>query len=100
MAKKAKAKARPPGTRQERPREHQAHRNCPCSWHQYCPAISALMSAIMTDLLEGSVTPAYNATCNAGGKLLKMVRPMKFNSSRSKACELAGINNHDRQCVR
>jgi hypothetical protein len=32
--------------------------------------------------------------------LLKMVRPMKFNSSRSKACELAGINNHDRQCVR
>lgn len=35
---------------------------------------SALMSAIMSDLLNGSVTPGIaNATCNAGGKLLKMV---------------------------
>jgi hypothetical protein len=35
---------------------------------------SALMSAIMSDLLEGSIQPAIaNATCNAGGKLLKMV---------------------------
>lgn len=32
------------------------------------------MSAIMSDLLAGSVTPQIaNATCNAGGKLLKMV---------------------------
>ena len=35
---------------------------------------AALMSALMTDLLNGSVTPGIgNATCNAGGKLLKMV---------------------------
>lgn len=35
---------------------------------------SALMSALMSDLLSGSVTPQIaNATCNAGGKLLKMV---------------------------
>ncbi len=32
------------------------------------------MSAIMSDLLDGSIMPAIaNATCNAGGKLLKMV---------------------------
>jgi hypothetical protein len=38
------------------------------------PQFSALMSALMTDLLSGSVTPGIaNATCNAGGKLLKMV---------------------------
>jgi hypothetical protein len=38
--------------------------------HQF----SALMSAIMSDLLSGAVTPGVaNATCNAGGKLLKMV---------------------------
>jgi hypothetical protein len=35
---------------------------------------AALMSALMTDLLNGSITPGIgNATCNAGGKLLKMV---------------------------
>jgi phage tail sheath protein FI len=33
-----------------------------------------LMSALMSDLIEGRVTPQMgNATCNAGGKLLKVV---------------------------
>lgn len=33
-----------------------------------------LMSALMSDLIEGRVTPSIgNATCNAGGKLLKIV---------------------------
>lgn len=33
-----------------------------------------LMSALMSDLIDGRVTPAIgNATCNAGGKLLKVV---------------------------
>jgi hypothetical protein len=33
-----------------------------------------LMSALMSDLLDGRVTPSIgNATCNAGGKLLKVV---------------------------
>ena len=33
-----------------------------------------LMSALMSDLIEGRVTPSVgNATCNAGGKLLKVV---------------------------
>lgn len=33
-----------------------------------------LMSALMSDLIEGRVTPQVgNATCNAGGKLLKIV---------------------------
>jgi hypothetical protein len=33
-----------------------------------------LMSAMMSDLIEGRVTPSIgNATCNAGGKLLKVV---------------------------
>ena len=37
-----------------------------------------LMSALMSDLIEGRVTPAIgNATCNAGGKLLKVVE-MQF----------------------
>lgn len=33
-----------------------------------------LMSALMSDLIEGRMTPAIgNACCNAGGKLLKVV---------------------------
>lgn len=32
------------------------------------------MSGLMSDLIEGAVTPQVgNATCNAGGKLLKVV---------------------------
>jgi len=32
------------------------------------------MSALMSDIIEGRVTPSVgNATCNAGGKLLKVV---------------------------
>jgi len=32
------------------------------------------MSALMTDLIEGRVSPGIgNAACNAGGKLLKVV---------------------------
>ena len=35
---------------------------------------SRLMSALMSDLIEGRVTPGVgNVTCNAGGKLLKSV---------------------------
>jgi len=33
-----------------------------------------MMSALMSDLIEGRVTPSVgNATCNAGGKMLKVV---------------------------
>src|SRR5262245_35106985 len=33
-----------------------------------------MMSAVMSDLIDGRVTPSIgNATCNAGGKLLKVV---------------------------
>ena len=33
-----------------------------------------MMSALMSDLIEGKITPnTSNATCNAGGKLLKIV---------------------------
>lgn len=32
------------------------------------------MSCLMSDIIEGRVTPSIgNATCNAGGKLLKVV---------------------------
>lgn len=35
---------------------------------------AATMSALMTDILEGSVSPEIgNAVCNAGGKMLKVV---------------------------
>lgn len=33
-----------------------------------------MMSSLMSDLIEGRVTPSVgNSTCNAGGKLLKVV---------------------------
>jgi len=33
-----------------------------------------MMSAVMSDVLEGKITPnVCNAACNAGGKLLKVV---------------------------
>jgi hypothetical protein len=35
---------------------------------------AALMSSLMSDLVEGKIIPSVgNATCNAGGKLLKVV---------------------------
>ena len=39
-----------------------------------------MMSALMSDLIEGKITPGVgNATVNAGGKLLKMVElQMKY----------------------
>lgn len=38
------------------------------------PDFADLMSALMTDLICGAITPDIgNATCNAGGKLLKIV---------------------------
>jgi len=45
---------------------------------------SALMSALMSDLIDGSVTPGVgNATVNAGGKLLKVVEMrLKYGTKR------------------
>jgi hypothetical protein len=38
------------------------------------PEFASLMSAMMTDLIAGRITPNIaNATCNAAGKLLKVV---------------------------
>lgn len=35
---------------------------------------AGLMSALMSDLIEGRITPGVgNAVCNAGGKMLKVV---------------------------
>jgi len=52
---------------------------------------SALMSALMTDLLNGSITPGIgNATCNAGGKLLKMV---ELNQKYGQAQVENGLRN-------
>lgn len=49
------------------------------------------MSALMTDLLNGSVTPGIgNATCNAGGKLLKMV---ELNQKYGQAQVENGLKN-------
>jgi hypothetical protein len=43
-----------------------------------------LMSALMTDLLNGSITPGIgNATCNAGGKLLKGAHCRERQEDRS-----------------
>ena len=36
--------------------------------------MAKLMSSLMCDLIDGRITPSVgNATCNAGGKLLKVV---------------------------
>ena len=45
------------------------------------------MSALMSDLIDGRVTPQMgNASCNAGGKLLKMVdMTYKYGSRDGKA---------------
>lgn len=43
-----------------------------------------MMSCLMSDLIEGNVTPQVgNATVNAGGKLLKVVElQLKYGRSR------------------
>lgn len=52
---------------------------------------ASLMSALMTDVLEGSVTPnVANTVCNAGARLLKVVEmqlkysPNQLESRRGK----------------
>lgn len=44
-----------------------------------------MMSALMSDVIEGSITPQVaNATVNAGGKLLKVVElQLKYGSTNS-----------------
>jgi hypothetical protein len=46
-----------------------------------------LMSALMSDLIDGRVTPQVgNATCNAGGKLLKIVEMQhRFGGLRTQS---------------
>lgn len=46
-----------------------------------------LMSALMSDLIDGRVTAEIgNATCNAGGKLLKVVEmQQKFSQTKQLA---------------
>lgn len=48
-----------------------------------------MMSALMSDVIEGAVTPQVaNATVNAGGKLLKVVElQLKYGSQTG-----AGVN--------
>lgn len=53
------------------------------------------MSAVMSDLIEGNMTPAVgNAVCNAGGKILKVVEMQhKYGTQhqgKAKVLELAG----------
>lgn len=47
-----------------------------------------VMSALMSDIISGKVTPqAANAVCNAGGKLLKIVE-MQYRYGRSQDDQL------------
>lgn len=49
-----------------------------------------LMSALMSDIICGDITPAVgNAACNAGGKLLKIVE-MQAKYGAGKPLRLAG----------
>jgi hypothetical protein len=45
---------------------------------------AGLMSALMSDLIDGRITPSVgNAVCNAGGKLLKVVEmQQRWGTSR------------------
>jgi hypothetical protein len=49
-------------------------------------SFTCLMSTIMTDLIEGSLSPKIaNAVCNAGGKLLKMAEmEIKYGLGKGK----------------
>jgi hypothetical protein len=54
-----------------------------------------LMSALMTDVIRGSISPEVtNAACNAGGKLLKMVeleyKYMTEPDRRNRDLDVAG----------
>ena len=44
---------------------------------------AGMMSALMSDVIEGAVSPnVANATCNAGGKLLKVIEmQIKFGTT-------------------
>jgi hypothetical protein len=48
------------------------------------------MSALMSDLIDGSITPIVaNATVNAGGKLLKVVEMQyKYGSPKTNTAPL------------
>lgn len=62
-----------------------------------------LMSSLMSDVIEGRLTPdVANATCNAGGKLLKVVEmQFKYGSQsderRTKPFMLAPDTNGSEQ---
>lgn len=64
---------------------------------------ASLMSALMTDLIEGKITPGVgNAACNAGGKLLKVVEMQaKYgqtrNGSNEKVLQLTGGSERNGQ---
>ena len=47
-----------------------------------------MMSALMSDIIEGRVTPSVgNAACNAGGKLLKVVEMQQKYGTQGKGQE-------------
>lgn len=50
---------------------------------------AAMMSALMSDILEERIEPrAANAVCNAGGKLLKMIElEHKYGTPKNQASE-------------
>lgn len=59
-----------PQDAEKQPRSLKAAQNGVKTGHDF----ANLMSALMSDLIDGRITPAVgHATCNAGGKLLKVV---------------------------
>lgn len=50
------------------------------------------MSAVMSDLIEGRITPQIaNAACNAGGKLLKVVE-MQYKYGKKSGNKARDLN--------
>lgn len=66
----ARRKKETPGTEKDAPRSLEIAKRGVTTGADF----AALMSAIMSDTIEGRMDPAVsNAACNAGGKLLKVV---------------------------
>lgn len=51
-----------------------------------------LMSALMSDLIEGAITPQIgNAVCNAGGKLLKVAELSIKYGIKDRGSQVGGL---------
>jgi len=74
MGRSQAIKSAPEGNSQVATREEPRSLNIAQSGIRTATDFAQMMSALMSDLIDGRVAPNVgNATCNAGGKLLRVV---------------------------